>query len=329
MVTKTFGVDPEVLLSELEGSVRGDIGRGLEPRCGRYMVLDSIAPSHDPTLSGLLGEYRRLLDPLPCRGFDAPSLETVMAELGNDCPNFRDVMAWMMAHLEMSATLGRNELVLPALLLAGPPGVGKTRFARRIGRAFGLEPNLFNAGGVTDNRAFEGTDRGWSSRHPSWLADVVLEAGIVNPLVVIDEIDKAGGSDQNGRIVHTILQMLEARENAVAWLDPCLRGHLDLSRVNWILTANDMSVLPAPLLDRVVTFRIEVPETTDFDLLLENMRKEIAEEFGVHPALLPELPTDVRTALKKACAHGLSTRRLRRLLTQLMAIGARDRGACH
>lgn len=293
----------------------------------RVRVLDGIQPASDPNISGLLDGYRCLLDPLQLATVDMRMIETIRRDLEIEFPNFREVTGYLFGHLSLGLALGSRVIRFPPVLLLGTSGIGKTRFPRILAERLALPWRLFAMGGTTDNRAFEGTDIGWSSRQPSWLADCFRQLQVANPLLLLDEADKAGGSDQNGRMVHSLLQMLEAVENASRWMDPCLRGRLDLGHVNWILTANDISQMPAPLLDRVTVFRVEPPGESE--QIIAKMREEIAGRFGAPAQLLPPVLPETVDAIREAMAAGASLRQVRSALLRAMAVTAPMRGTMH
>src|SRR3546814_11893923 len=103
-------------------------------------------------------------------------------------------------------------------LVVGPPGCGKTRLARRIGQLTGTGSNLLSVGGSSDNRMLQGTARGWSTAEPSFPLLAIMRSEIANPLLIVDEIDKAVATSHNGSVANTLLGML-APETAPRWPD--------------------------------------------------------------------------------------------------------------
>lgn len=140
------------------------------------------------------------------------------------------------------------------VLLLGPSGCGKSWFARRFAELCGLPIGAFDASSATSRGPFVGLDGHWKGATPSVAVSTIAEHGIANPIVVVDEIDK---SDE--RHSESLLPLLE-RATAAAFRDPYLLGLIDLSHVNWMLTANDASRVPPALRDRCRVLRIDRPD---------------------------------------------------------------------
>src|SRR3546814_17372291 len=94
-------------------------------------------------------------------------------------------------------------------LLVGPPGCGETRLARRIGQFTGAGSNLLSVGGSSDNRMLQGTARGWRSADPSFPLLAIMRTEIANPLLIVDEIDKAAVGSNHGSVANPIPGILE------------------------------------------------------------------------------------------------------------------------
>ena len=185
---------------------------------------------------------------------------------------------------------------------------------------------VVNAGGSSDNRDFAGTARGWGSAHPARVVETLRDTETANPIVLVDEIDKSGGGDRNGRIVGTLLTMLEP-ETRSRYSDEALSTNVDLSYVNWILTANDVRKLGEPLLSRVRLVRVFKPTAGSANHLIEAIRRELGTRYGLSDDVLPEIDPRVRGALAAAVAKGATPRALTAMMEQVFAIELRRRRA--
>lgn len=257
-------------------------------------------------------QAKALARPLPLGGdfrCDAAGRFILIETLRREFPWMAGVIDAVEAQMRLAAAMDRWRLHVRPMLLVGPPGGGKTRFALRLAELSGCGHGLLNAGGSTDNRLLAGTARGWSTTYPSLPAQVIARTGCANPVIVIDEIEKSGASDRNGRITETLLTMIEP-VSARQWPDECLVAPLDLSRVNWILTANSLTGLGAPLLSRLEIIETGMPAPEHFDDLLAGVLADIADSFGRKPWRLPRLlPADI-AALRAGFAADPSPRRL-------------------
>ncbi len=149
------------------------------------------------------------------------------------------------------------------------------------------------------------------------MVETLVETATANPLVIGDEVDKSGGSDRSGRIVHALLALLE-RETAASWFDECLRAPVDLSGVSWIFTANDAAGLPPALLSRLRVVHVQRPEADAFDVVLATVLVDVAAEFDVDGALLPQLPSSATDALRRHWTVHRSPRLLRSAVLGLL-----------
>ena len=156
---------------------------------------------------------------------------------------------------EMRASVRNGDpapLVRP-MLLVGPPGIGKSHWSRLLGAQLSVPTTIIEATGEPAAFAVTGSQKGWGSAGPGRVLEAIMASQIANPVVVVDEIEKAGPAvstkGQSYDLSQGLLPLLE-RLTAQSWSCPYYRVPFDMSWITWILTANSVNGLSAPFLSR-------------------------------------------------------------------------------
>ena len=210
----------------------------------------------DPS-SAEYGVTRNYLDwvtsvPWGLHSEDRLELPLARKSLNKDHDGLDDVKERIIEFLAVGAYKG--EISGSILLLVGPPGVGKTSIGKSIANALGRKFYRFSLGGMRDEAEIKGHRRTYIGAMPGKLVQALKEVDVSNPVIMLDEVDKIGASFQ-GDPASALLEVLDPEQNS-EFLDHYLDLRVDLSKVLFVCTANQLDTIPGPLLDRMETIRL-------------------------------------------------------------------------
>lgn len=289
----------------------------LRPVTGEIMAEPHEGAGLDVTT--VRQRYACLTTPLPLKGAGTLKRNSggelrLVAALRDEAPWMEPVIAAIERRLERQLLIGDPWVALSPMLLVGPPGCGKSWIARRIGALAGTGHRTIDLAGAADSAIVHGNPRGWQSPMPSFPALAMAETRCANPLCIVEEVEKAGGSERHGDPIAALLALIEP-STACCYRDRCLQTEVDVSAVNWIMTANAITPrLPAPLLSRLEMIEVAIPPADMADVLIEQLLAELARRWRLPPTMPIELPPRVVAQLHEDYRRHASIRRLQRMI---------------
>ncbi|AJQ95991.1 endopeptidase La [Gynuella sunshinyii] len=242
--------DAEEFRNRLDGkTVPEEALKKINEELKKLEMLETGSPEY--------GVTRNYLDwatsiPWGIQGEDNLNLKQARTTLNRDHEGLDDVKARILEFLAVGAFKG--EISGSILLLVGPPGVGKTSIGKSVADALGRPFYRFSLGGMRDEAEIKGHRRTYIGALPGKFVQALKDVKVMNPVIMLDEIDKLGASYQ-GDPASALLETLDPEQNS-QFMDHYLDMRLDLSKVLFICTANQLDTIPAPLLDRMDVIRL-------------------------------------------------------------------------
>ena len=242
--------DADEFRSRLEGKVVPPAAqRRIDDELQKLSVLETGSPEYAVT--------RNYLDwatsmPWGLYSEDKLDLEHARKVLNAHHAGLDDIKDRIIEFLAVGAF--RGEIAGSIVLLVGPPGVGKTSIGKSIAESLGRRFYRFSVGGMRDEAEIKGHRRTYIGALPGKLVQALKEVEVMNPVIMLDEVDKLGSSHQ-GDPASALLETLDPEQN-VGFLDHYLDLRLDLSKVLFVCTANSLYSIPGPLLDRMEIIRL-------------------------------------------------------------------------
>jgi ATP-dependent Lon protease len=205
----------------------------------------------------LRSTYERMLEKGPDRFQVKPSGLPAMDHLYDEMPNFHEVLDDIRRQLALCQD-SRDALEITPMLLLGPPGVGKTHFAREVAQLLGTGMGFISMSSLTAGWVLSGASSQWKGARPGKVFETLVDGQYANPVMVVDEIDKARGEHAYDPL-GALYSLLE-HDTARSFIDEFAEVELDASQVIWVATANDERAIPDPILNRVNVYQVQAPD---------------------------------------------------------------------
>lgn len=251
---------------------------------------------NSPAENGVIRTYIETMLEMPWnqRAEDCEDMEYAKEILEQEHYGLEEVKERVLEFLAVRALTHKGES--PVLCLAGPPGTGKTSIARSLAKALRKPYVRISLGGIRDEAEIRGHRKTYVGAMPGRIANAIRKAGVKNPLILLDEIDKVS-TDYKGDTFSALLEVLDQEQNR-GFRDHYLEVPLDLSEVVFLTTANTTETIPRPLLDRMEV--IEVSSYTENEKLHIAAEHLIPKQLGKHGLSAEELTMEEAAVWKIA-----------------------------
>jgi ATP-dependent Lon protease len=205
----------------------------------------------------LKATYEKMLKAGGTRLTVKPAGVPAMAHLYDQLPNFTAALDDVKKQIALCAS-SADALELQPMLLLGEPGIGKTHFAKRLAELIATGYGFVSMSSMTAGWILSGSSSQWKNSKPGKVFETFLHGQYANPLMLVDEIDKASGDTQYDPL--GALYALLERDTARAFIDEFVELPIDASNVFWVATANDAARIPEPILNRMNVYEIDPPD---------------------------------------------------------------------
>jgi hypothetical protein len=272
---------------------------------GNAILLDRIGGEDTSSLGSTYGFLMTQLRLVP----SAIDPDALYMQLQSEFPWMRDLNIAAARATSMSLKRGDPYWRMNPTVVVGPPGVGKTRWIRRLTEMVGVGSHSLSVAGIDHDKSIRGMERGWSNARPSFPVLAFEKTRIANPIFLIDEVDKT----LKPEVLDCLIPMMEP-ETARRYPDQFLLGNLDLGHATFIFSANDISKLSPILKSRLAVAQVRTPTQEELGRAAEVVVSDEAVTYGLSSEETETVLDAVRNRMSKPTEPFPSLRAVQKLV---------------
>lgn len=245
---------------------------------------------------------------------------SVLREFTERYPHFSALSDYLRGALALSALSENPVFSLDTpLLLNGPPGIGKTHAVDFLASRLGTKSRVISCSDQTNGFDLTGLSSGWGTGQPGMVAEILIEERCSNPVIILDEVDKASKGDDKSPFEKSLYRLLE-KDTARHFVDEYLKVELDAGQFNWMATSNEIEPVSAPIRDRFLILDLRAPTVDERFGIIRSVYADLLNDNAWGKYFRSKLSSSVVEML--ATEENLSIRDMKKTLRSASSMSA-------
>lgn len=261
----------------------------------KEIVKENIRNKHGMKISNglilnkkcIMPEHTPLFFKMPYIMVTETIINQVM-ELKNSYPHFSEIIDFLVINLKSNMLFGDGVMNIKPILLYGQNGIGKSAFIHEISEILDLHGNFINMGSVMTTSELCGLDSGFGTAKPGFFVNGILKNNVVNPILILDELDKVVTSGHNGKVQAPLYDVLETKSSQ-KFQESYFHHSFDFSHINFMATCNSLDTIDKGVIDRFTLFTVELPTIEMLPAIIKSVYTTLKKDKMYRPVSITEV----------------------------------------